>query len=109
MPFCLLHPEALRALEKGVAGDAFSLLGFQRLEGGGSLIRVFNPAFRGVSIEHDGGVTPCENVSGTGCFEALFPDRSEPFPYRICAFLPALGLLTYFLPNLEPGRKAARA
>jgi FSR family fosmidomycin resistance protein-like MFS transporter len=29
--------------------------------------------------------------------------------YRICAFLPAIGLLTYFLPNLEPGRKPARA
>jgi len=29
--------------------------------------------------------------------------------YRICAFLPAIGLLTYFLPNVEPGRKTARA
>ena len=29
--------------------------------------------------------------------------------YRICAFLPAIGLLTYFLPDLEPGRRAARA
>jgi 1,4-alpha-glucan branching enzyme len=87
MSACLLNPLALRALESGVAGDAFSLLGFQRLEGGGSLIRVFNPAFHGVSIEHDDGVTPCENISGTGCFEALFPDRDEPFPYRICAFL----------------------
>jgi MFS transporter, FSR family, fosmidomycin resistance protein len=29
--------------------------------------------------------------------------------YRICAFLPAIGLLTYFLPDLEPGRKPARA
>jgi len=27
--------------------------------------------------------------------------------YRICAFLPAIGLLTYFLPNLEPGRRRA--
>ena len=29
--------------------------------------------------------------------------------YRICAFLPAIGLLTYFLPNVEPGRKTALA
>ena len=29
--------------------------------------------------------------------------------YKVCAFLPAIGLLTYFLPNLEPGRQAARA
>ena len=27
--------------------------------------------------------------------------------YRICAFLPAIGLLTYFLPNVEPGRRRA--
>jgi FSR family fosmidomycin resistance protein-like MFS transporter len=29
--------------------------------------------------------------------------------YRICAFLPAIGLLTYFLPDIEPARKTARA
>jgi FSR family fosmidomycin resistance protein-like MFS transporter len=29
--------------------------------------------------------------------------------YRFCAFLPAIGLLTYFLPDLEPGRRTARA
>jgi FSR family fosmidomycin resistance protein-like MFS transporter len=27
--------------------------------------------------------------------------------YMVCSFLPAIGLLTYFLPNLEPGRRAA--
>ena len=27
------------------------------------------------------------------------------FVYRMCAFLPALGLLTAFLPNLEPARE----
>ena len=27
--------------------------------------------------------------------------------YRICAFLPAIGLLTYFLPNVEPGKRRA--
>ena len=29
--------------------------------------------------------------------------------YKVCSFLPAIGLLTYFLPNLEPGGRAARA
>jgi FSR family fosmidomycin resistance protein-like MFS transporter len=27
------------------------------------------------------------------------------FVYKLCSFLPAIGLLTAFLPNLEPGRK----
>ena len=27
--------------------------------------------------------------------------------YKVCSFLPAIGLLTYFLPNVEPGRRAA--
>jgi len=90
MPYSLLNFEPLRALETGVHSDPHSCLGFQRLplhEGGGSVIRVFNPAFQGVSIEHEGGVTPCEHVSGNGCFEAVFPDRHEPFAYKVCAFL----------------------
>src|SRR5690606_21874602 len=64
--------------------------GFQRVlwhDGGGAVIRVFNPAFTAVSIEHAGGVTPCEHASGNGCFEALFPGCHEPFPYKVCAFL----------------------
>ena len=28
--------------------------------------------------------------------------------YRLCAYLPALGLLTWLLPDLEPTRKRAR-
>jgi MFS transporter, FSR family, fosmidomycin resistance protein len=28
--------------------------------------------------------------------------------YRLCAILPAIGLLTAFLPNIEPGRRAGR-
>jgi len=34
---------------------------------------------------------------------------SITFVYRLCAFLPALGLLTAFLPNLEPARRRAAA
>jgi FSR family fosmidomycin resistance protein-like MFS transporter len=31
------------------------------------------------------------------------------FVYQVCGFLPLLGLLTVFLPNLEPARKRMRA
>src|SRR5690606_11852492 len=90
MPYPLLNFEPLRALETGTHPDPFSCLGFQTVpshEGGGSLIRVFNPAFSAVSIEHADGVTPCEYSSGNGCFEAVFRHRHEPFPYKVCAFL----------------------
>jgi FSR family fosmidomycin resistance protein-like MFS transporter len=29
------------------------------------------------------------------------------FVYTLCSFLPAIGILTAFLPNLEPARKKA--
>jgi FSR family fosmidomycin resistance protein-like MFS transporter len=34
----------------------------------------------------------------------LADKTSIEFVYRMCAFMPAIGFLTYFLPNLEPGR-----
>lgn len=34
---------------------------------------------------------------------------SIEFVYRVCAFLPAIGLLAAFLPNLETGFRIARA
>jgi FSR family fosmidomycin resistance protein-like MFS transporter len=34
---------------------------------------------------------------------------SIAFVYRVCSFLPAIGLLTAFLPNLEAGYKRSRA
>jgi FSR family fosmidomycin resistance protein-like MFS transporter len=33
---------------------------------------------------------------------------SIAFVYRVCSFLPAIGLLTVFLPNLEPAARASR-
>jgi 1,4-alpha-glucan branching enzyme len=107
MSYSILNFEPLRALESGTHSDPFSCLGFHNLSNeAGSVIRVFNPAFRGVSIEHEGKVTPCENQSGNGCFEAVFPGRSEFFPYRICAFLESGESATFedpyaFLPVLS--------
>ncbi|HZI79026.1 MAG TPA: MFS transporter [Vicinamibacterales bacterium] len=46
---------------------------------------------------------------GAALLGVLADATSIDVVYRVCAFLPALGLLTYFLPDLEPGRKAARA
>ncbi len=92
MSRCLLSTSELHELESGECADPFTKLGFHQVETQGrtmGLIRVFNPAFRSVEIEHDGGVTACNNASGTGCFEALFPERRDFFAYRVRATLHA--------------------
>jgi MFS transporter, FSR family, fosmidomycin resistance protein len=42
---------------------------------------------------------------GAALLGVLADATSIDVVYRICAFLPAIGLLTYFLPDLEPGRR----
>ena len=45
---------------------------------------------------------------GAALLGALADHTSIAYVYRICSFLPALGILTVFLPNIEAqGRKAA--
>jgi MFS transporter, FSR family, fosmidomycin resistance protein len=46
---------------------------------------------------------------GAALLGVLADATSIDVVYKVCAFLPAIGLLTYFLPNVEPGRKTARA
>jgi MFS transporter, FSR family, fosmidomycin resistance protein len=46
---------------------------------------------------------------GAALLGVLADATSIDVVYTVCSFLPAIGLLTYFLPNLEPGRKTARA
>jgi FSR family fosmidomycin resistance protein-like MFS transporter len=46
---------------------------------------------------------------GAALLGRLADATSIEFVYRTCAFLPALGLLTAFLPNLEPPRRKAHS
>jgi FSR family fosmidomycin resistance protein-like MFS transporter len=46
---------------------------------------------------------------GAALLGRLADVTSIEFVYRTCAFLPALGLLTAFLPNLEPPRRKAHS
>ncbi len=88
MKKCLLSALDLSSLENCESIDPFHLLGYHHVVVNKQtigIIRVFNPQFRQVEIVWEGGSTACENVSGTGCFEALFPNRLEFFPYRIRA------------------------
>jgi len=42
---------------------------------------------------------------GAALLGQLADSRGIEFVYKVCAFLPAIGLLTAFLPSLEPGDK----
>ena len=46
---------------------------------------------------------------GAAVLGRLADATSIEFVYRVCAFLPAIGLLTAFLPNLEPARRQSPA
>jgi FSR family fosmidomycin resistance protein-like MFS transporter len=44
---------------------------------------------------------------GAAALGELADMTSMDLVYRVCAFLPAIGLLTYFLPNVERSRVSA--
>ena len=46
---------------------------------------------------------------GAAVLGLLADHTSIEFVYRVCSFLPLMGLLTVFLPNLPPARLRARA
>jgi 1,4-alpha-glucan branching enzyme len=85
-----IAPHDLHSLQDLASHDPFAHLGYHHFTENrrtSGLIRVFNPAFKSVEIITEILATPCDRVSGNGCFEALFPDRLEFFPYRIRATL----------------------
>ncbi|MEO7424331.1 MAG: 1,4-alpha-glucan branching protein GlgB [Fibrobacteria bacterium] len=88
MKKCLLPPQELHLLENLENVDPFSKLGYHHIavdKRTCGIIRVFNPQFKKVEILWEDGAASCENGSETGCFECLFPDKLEFFPYRIRA------------------------
>jgi len=46
---------------------------------------------------------------GAALLGKLADFTSIAFVYRVCSFLPMIGLLTAFLPNLEPAARKRRA
>jgi len=45
---------------------------------------------------------------GAALLGELADATSITFVYKVCSFLPAIGLLTAFLPNIEPARARAK-
>jgi 1,4-alpha-glucan branching enzyme len=66
-------------------GDPFSFLGLHRDPAGtGMVLRVFRPFTAGVKVSVEGAeALPMRRVHREGFYEALFPDRDAPFPYRL--------------------------
>jgi 1,4-alpha-glucan branching enzyme len=88
MKKCILSQQELNELENLECPDPFSKLGYHHVVVGRQtlgIIRIFNPQIRKAEILWENQSKECENASGTGCFECLFPDRLEFFPYRIRA------------------------
>ena len=85
---CLLSSQEIGELENLECADPFNKLGYHHVirdRQTVGVIRVFNPQIRKVEILWDGQSQEAGNSSGTGCFEAVFPERLEFFPYRIRA------------------------
>ena len=84
-----LDDGAIRALVAGAHGDPFAVLGPHRVDAGGRpalAIRAFVPGARAVRVVAP-GVLPAPRAMArlhpAGLFEAVVPERAEPFPYRL--------------------------
>ncbi|MBI4611336.1 MAG: 1,4-alpha-glucan branching protein GlgB [Candidatus Rokubacteria bacterium] len=84
-----LSPGDIKAIVTGDHGDPFAVLGPHRVAtrtGAGIAVRAFLPAARTVRVVPlDAGSTRREmkRLHPDGLFEALFPERRAPFPYRL--------------------------
>ena len=78
--------ETVRAVEVGMHGSPFDILGMHRREGGrpGVVVCSFQPYAKEVHVvEKEGGMSyPLLKIGEDGFFEAVIPDR-EPFAYRL--------------------------
>ena len=108
LPFTLLLPHAnlfwtdvLSVVIGLVLASAFSAILVYAQELLPGRVGMVSGLFYGVAFGM-GGI-------GAALLGQLADHTGIDFVYRLCAFLPAIGLLTAFLPNLEPAaRRAAR-
>jgi 1,4-alpha-glucan branching enzyme len=81
-----LDPAAIEALIRGDHGDPFALLGMQEAEGGGLVVRTFQPqASRVWLVDQATGRSAGEfsRLHADGLFVAPLPDRTTRFAYRL--------------------------
>lgn len=83
-----LTQETITALVSGVHGTPFDVLGLHPLPadtGGGWVVRAFLPEARSAEArpEGSGARVQMQRLHPAGLFEATFPDRAQPFDYRL--------------------------
>ena len=82
-----LAPADVTAIVGGQHGDPFAVLGPHRVKARGRsaiAVRAFLPgATLAQVVSHGEAPREMEQVHPDGLFEALFPKRQEPFPYRL--------------------------
>ncbi len=82
---CSSDPNEISLILGASHGDPFSFLGLHRNPAGpGMVLRVFRPFAAWAKVSVEGG-EPVEmaRIHREGFYEALFPDREEPFSYRL--------------------------
>jgi 1,4-alpha-glucan branching enzyme len=85
----MLDRHVIRAVVEGEHGDPFAVLGPHRVQtpdGGAMVVRAMVPGAAAVTVRvpSDGGpATPMERLHDAGLFEAVLPDRPQPFAYRL--------------------------
>ncbi len=82
-------PEAIAAITGGYHGAPFDVLGQHPLEGGGRVVRAFQPQASAVSVLSGGERRPMEAAGADGFFELAFPLAAEPFAYQFAITLPS--------------------
>lgn len=96
-PFYLTPPDQVAAICGGYCSDPFAVLGMHVVEvGTGDMglgtgerkvitIRAFYPFAESISVRalDTNEVFPMQRIHPDGFFEAVFWERSEPFPYRL--------------------------
>jgi 1,4-alpha-glucan branching enzyme len=82
----MLDAHVIRAVVEGEHGDPFAVLGPHRVQtpdGAAVVVRALVPGATGVRVLSDGvPAIPMERLHAAGLFEAVLPDRPEPFAYR---------------------------
>src|SRR5919198_5131228 len=82
-----LDPPTIRAVVEGEHGDPFAVLGPHRVQtpdGAAVAVRAIVPGAAAVRVlPADAPPTPMERLHSVGFFEAVLPDRHDPFVYRL--------------------------
>jgi 1,4-alpha-glucan branching enzyme len=86
-----LSPDAMAAIVGGYCSVPFDFLGIHPAEVGGDrvlAVRTFQPQAQSVFVKRGDALKPMQRIHPDGLFEAIFPEDTEFFTYRLLIELP---------------------